>query len=62
MVLFVIVTLNHTLRIRFLLINSKEYNNILNYIHNVLDTYVESGEINNIQLDTYKRELERYGL
>nr|WP_262921341.1 thiopeptide-type bacteriocin biosynthesis protein [Elizabethkingia bruuniana] len=49
------------LRIRFLLINSKEYNNILNYIHNVLDTYVESGEINNIQLDTYKRELERYG-
>ena len=49
------------IRIRFLLINSKEYNNILNYIHNVLDTYVESGEINNIQLDTYKRELERYG-
>ncbi|AQW90784.1 TPA: thiopeptide-type bacteriocin biosynthesis protein [Elizabethkingia anophelis] len=49
------------LRIRFLLINSKEYNNILNYMHNVLDTYVESGEIYSIQLDTYKRELERYG-
>nr|WP_307835684.1 thiopeptide-type bacteriocin biosynthesis protein [Elizabethkingia sp. ASV34] len=49
------------LRIRFLLTNSKEYNNILNYIHNVSDIYVESGEINNIQLDTYKREMERYG-
>jgi len=48
------------LRIRFLLANSEDNCNIMNYIHNVLYPYVESGEINNIQLDIYKRELERY--
>lgn len=49
------------LRIRFRLNNTNDYNGILNKINEALQEYIESGEISNIVIDTYKREMERYG-
>lgn len=49
------------LRIRFNISNLNNYNYILEKINSQLEKYLNSGEISNIIIDTYKRELERYG-
>ncbi|WP_223560328.1 thiopeptide-type bacteriocin biosynthesis protein [Chryseobacterium lathyri] len=49
------------LRIRFLLRNIGDYSKILGKINETLQEYIESGEISNILIDTYNREIERYG-
>ncbi|MCO7184269.1 thiopeptide-type bacteriocin biosynthesis protein [Tenacibaculum sp. XPcli2-G] len=50
------------IRIRFHLINeTKNLNNVIQNIHNIVTPFVESKLIKNVQTDTYKRELERYG-
>ncbi|MDV7697835.1 thiopeptide-type bacteriocin biosynthesis protein [Chryseobacterium soli] len=49
------------LRIRFKLNNIQNYSNIFDKINTALQTYVDSGEISNVIVDTYNREIERYG-
>ena len=50
------------LRIRFNISNLNNYNYILEKINSLFDEeYMNSREISNIIIDTYKRELERYG-
>lgn len=49
------------LRIRFKLNNIQNYSNVFNKINNALQEYVDSGEISNVIIDTYNREIERYG-
>lgn len=49
------------LRIRFKLNNIDDYSKILVKINEALQEYIESGEISDIVIDTYSRELERYG-
>jgi len=49
------------LRVRFRLNNTNDYDKILNEINKSLKEYIESGEISNILIDTYNREIERYG-
>lgn len=49
------------LRIRFLLNDTNDYDKILHKINERLKAYIESGEIYNVLIDTYNREMERYG-
>lgn len=49
------------LRIRFLLINTENYNEVLKSITVSLQNLIESGEISNIVIESYDREIERYG-
>lgn len=49
------------LRIRFYLSNTEDYPNVLKKTNEELHEFVESGEISNISIETYKREIERYG-
>ncbi|WP_292009068.1 thiopeptide-type bacteriocin biosynthesis protein, partial [Chryseobacterium sp.] len=49
------------LRVRFRLNNINDYDKILNKINESLKEYIESDEISNIVIDTYNREIERYG-
>jgi thiopeptide-type bacteriocin biosynthesis protein len=49
------------IRIRFELINSKDNDSILTQINESLKEFIASGEISNYQIDTYNREIERYG-
>ena len=49
------------LRVRFKLNNIDNYNKIIEKINEALREYVGSGEISNIVIDTYNREIERYG-
>ncbi|SHM46329.1 thiopeptide-type bacteriocin biosynthesis protein [Chryseobacterium polytrichastri] len=49
------------LRIRFELSDLTYYNEILSKIQNTFRPYTESGEIANFRIDSYTRELERYG-
>lgn len=49
------------LRVRLKLNSTQNYNEIYNKIKNALQEYVESGEISNIVIDTYNKEIERYG-
>nr|WP_199161907.1 thiopeptide-type bacteriocin biosynthesis protein [Elizabethkingia sp. ASV34] len=49
------------LRIRFHLKKQEYYPLVFNSINRALHPYFHSGEIANIQLDTYNREIERYG-
>jgi len=49
------------LRVRFMLNNTDYYNKILNKINAALQEYIGSREISNIIIDTYTREIERYG-
>lgn len=49
------------LRIRFKITNIHTYNYILEKINFQFGEYLNSREISNIIIDTYKRELERYG-
>lgn len=49
------------LRVRFHCINKEDYHNVISILHNFLDDELEKSTIWNIELSTYKRELERYG-
>jgi len=49
------------LRIRFKLSDTENYQPVSQRINDILQGYIESGEISNILIDTYKREIERYG-
>ncbi|WP_445432833.1 thiopeptide-type bacteriocin biosynthesis protein [Chryseobacterium indoltheticum] len=49
------------LRIRFFLNNTENYITVLNKINEELQEFVDSEEISNISIDTYNREIERYG-
>ncbi|KIC64800.1 thiopeptide-type bacteriocin biosynthesis protein [Chryseobacterium taiwanense] len=49
------------LRLRFKLCDIENYNNILHRINESLQKYTNSKEISNIIVDTYNREIERYG-
>lgn len=49
------------LRVRFCLNNINDYTIVLNKINEELQGYVDSGEISNISIETYTREIERYG-
>ena len=49
------------LRVRFNLNTIDDYSKILEKINETLQEYIESGEISNIVIDTYNREMERYG-
>ncbi|MDP3929602.1 MAG: lantibiotic dehydratase [Bacteroidota bacterium] len=51
---------NH-LRIRFLLSSSSSFNALNNLLQKILSPLVKNGLIWKIQIDTYQRELERYG-
>lgn len=50
------------LRIRFELSDLVDYNEIFSRIQDAFKPYTESGEIANFVVDTYHRELERYGI
>lgn len=49
------------LRIRFYLNNTEYYPNVLKKINEEFKEFVDSGEISNISIETYSREIERYG-
>lgn len=49
------------LRLRFELTETGNYDTIILKINTVLEKYMDSGEISNFLLDTYNREIERYG-
>lgn len=52
------------LRVRFKLSNygnNENYNKVFDKINEALQDFVDSGEISNIVIDTYNREMERYG-
>ena len=49
------------LRIRFHLTDANNYNVVFQKIKNQLKDFIDSGEITNIIIDSYKREIERYG-
>lgn len=48
-------------RFRFELADSKDFNEVLSLINAHLKEYIDSGEISELILDTYQREIERYG-
>ncbi|MDQ0065156.1 thiopeptide-type bacteriocin biosynthesis protein [Chryseobacterium lathyri] len=48
-------------RVRFKLSNTDDYSRIFDKTNEALQEYIESGEISNIVIDTYNREIERYG-
>lgn len=52
---------NEHIRIRFLVKNTKDLFKVIQSFYPVLNTLLEDKLIWNIQTDTYKRELERYG-
>lgn len=49
------------LRLRLQLTDIKHYDQVIKYLSDSLQEFVESGEISNITIDTYSREIERYG-
>jgi thiopeptide-type bacteriocin biosynthesis protein len=49
------------LRVRFSINNINYYNEILDKINITFEQYIDSGEISIIQMETYSREIERYG-
>jgi thiopeptide-type bacteriocin biosynthesis protein len=49
------------LRVRFELTNPDDYNPVFSQINKFLEKYMTSGEISNLLIDTYNREIERYG-
>lgn len=49
------------LRLRFMLTDPQNYPEVLKSISASLQKFTESGEISNIVVDTYNREIERYG-
>lgn len=49
------------IRFRLQLNNTKSYGEVLEELNKSLMDYTESGEVSNILIDTYSREIERYG-
>lgn len=49
------------LRVRFRLNNPEDYTVVLNKINEELQEFIKSGEISNVSVETYTREIERYG-
>jgi thiopeptide-type bacteriocin biosynthesis protein len=49
------------LRIRLELSDPDSFSKVLTVIKNYLEEYIDSGEISDFILDTYQREIERYG-
>ncbi|MCF2221037.1 thiopeptide-type bacteriocin biosynthesis protein [Chryseobacterium sp. PS-8] len=49
------------LRVRFMLTDIQNYTEVLKSINASLQNFTDSGEISNIIIDTYNREIERYG-
>ncbi|AZA47714.1 lantibiotic dehydratase [Chryseobacterium carnipullorum] len=49
------------IRLRFRLRSTEDYNSVIQLVKEALQQYLESGEIISILLDTYNREVERYG-
>ncbi len=49
------------LRIRFHLTDKKYFSNLMEAIHKALNPLMLSGEVSDLTMRTYKRELERYG-
>ncbi|WP_228372467.1 thiopeptide-type bacteriocin biosynthesis protein [Chryseobacterium daeguense] len=49
------------LRLRFELAETGNYDTIILKINTALEKYMDSGEISNFLIDTYNREIERYG-
>ena len=49
------------LRIRFNITTPNNYYILLQEINSRFEEYLNSGDISNVMIDTYKRELERYG-
>lgn len=49
------------LRLRFKLNKLDDYNELVGQINGYFQPYFESGEISDFLVDTYKREIERYG-
>ncbi|MGD1838166.1 MAG: thiopeptide-type bacteriocin biosynthesis protein [Nitrososphaeraceae archaeon] len=52
---------NYHIRLRYQLVNCENIFQVINSINIALKPYVESGMISTVKVDTYKRELERYG-
>jgi len=52
---------NYHIRVRFQLIESYDPINLYNRIHKKLDQLIKSRQVWNVVIDTYKREIERYG-
>lgn len=50
------------LRVRFHLCNSKNIGEVISRFHNLIIPFVENKLVANITINTYKRELERYGM
>ena len=50
------------LRFRVQLFDKVNYHIVLDLINSKLKEFIDSGEISNIVIDTYSRELERYGI
>ncbi|SHJ33098.1 thiopeptide-type bacteriocin biosynthesis protein [Aquimarina spongiae] len=48
-------------RIRFRVIDPKNLNYVIQILHKAINSYVNEKTINKVVIDTYKRELERYG-
>ncbi|AWK05749.1 hypothetical protein HYN56_16495 [Flavobacterium crocinum] len=51
---------DYHLRVRFECTKKEDYFKVISFLHNPLKEEIDKGTIWNIQLDTYKRELERY--
>jgi thiopeptide-type bacteriocin biosynthesis protein len=49
------------LRIRFEIADPTYYHQVLSLVNHYLDEYISSGEISELLVDTYQREIERYG-
>lgn len=49
------------LRFRLKLNRSEYYDTVLEEVNKVLKKYIDSGEISNVLIDTYTKEIERYG-
>lgn len=50
------------LRIRFQIVNVNEnLTDVIQILHKIIQPYIDNRTINKVQIDTYKRELERYG-
>jgi thiopeptide-type bacteriocin biosynthesis protein len=52
---------DHHLRLRFKCSETKKIGEVMNFIFPKIRNYVDDGLIWNVQIDSYKRELQRYG-
>ena len=50
------------LRIRFLLTDKRHINDLINGFNRILEPFIKNEMIHNVQMDTYVREIERYGV